>query len=91
MTELDVTVETAVLGEQVDVFMRSRVGEYIQKRADDRANTAYAQLKSCDPFDSRQIQSLQNEIRIAESIISWMGEAVEDGLRALEILDDRGE
>lgn len=81
--------EVSVLGKQVHDFMKSDVGRYMLQRADFEVNDAFEKLKTCDAANVNEVRRLQNNIWVAESVKTWMAEAVGEGLRALDILEDR--
>lgn len=81
-------LQRAQLGQQVQEFWDSNVGTYLRNRATDLYTTAIAELKACDPTDWKQVAKLQSDASKAESFISWLEEAISDGLRSLEILQN---
>ncbi len=90
-TQVEALVEQAVFGEQVDIFMRSRVGQWLLERAFSEADEALQRLKVVQPTDSVAVQQLQNQVWRAESIKGWLEQAVISGLKATEVLDERDE
>jgi len=88
MTEmLPKDLETAVFGKQVDLFWDSEIGQYLLGHALREYNTSLETLKSCDPSDSKTVARLQGEIWRAESFRDWLSRAIEDGIRATNILE----
>jgi hypothetical protein len=85
----DLMVRRAVFGEQVHIFMNTDIGKYMIARAKEQRANAYVEFTDCDVNDTAQVQQIQNKIRVAECIEQWLGDAVGDGLRALNILEDR--
>jgi cation transport ATPase len=85
----ELLMRRAVFGEQVGQFLSSEIGAYLLERAKDEAERSVDKLKKCDPSRADLVRSLQVEVWRAESIEQWLREAVADGLRALEILEDR--
>lgn len=81
-------LERAQLGQQVQEFWDSSVGNYLRNRATELYTTAIAELKSCNPTDWQNIAKHQSDAFKAESFIQWMEEAISDGLRSLEILQN---
>jgi len=86
--ENEVLLERAVFGQQVEAFLHSEIGSYLINRAQSEVEEALRKLRNCSESELKQIQS---EVWRAESIVIWLSQAVEDGLRALNILDGEEE
>jgi hypothetical protein len=82
----DVTVRAAVFGVQVQQFLDSEIGVYLIERADNQAETALKELVIADPTQPEVIRAIQNRIKVADSIVSWIREAIEMGDQATESL-----
>ena len=82
-------IERAVFGEQVHNFMNTEIGLYIKKRADAEVHSALNELRKCDPENAGKIREHQNSVVIAESVVQWLQDAITDGLKALQIIEDR--
>lgn len=89
--ESEILLDVAVLGEQVDQFLKSDVGRYLVEQAESEYEAGIESLKNCDPQDANGIIAAQTVIKRAESIKDWLMEAVRAGLRAKMILEDREE
>ena len=89
--DTDVLVDKAVLGKQVEIFFDSRVGKFLLARIESEINRGVELLKKVDPEDVKQVRCLQNLVLRAESIESWFSEAIMDGIKATEILEERDE
>ena len=87
MTDLEL-LERAQFGKQIEAFWGSDIGNYLHARAQDCYNAALAELKTVDPTDAAKVMRLQGEIWKAEVFQTWLSEAVIDGLKALELLDE---
>jgi hypothetical protein len=87
----EMLVRRALFGKQVEQFLSSEVGRYMVARAEDQKSDALAAFKSCDVEDVQNVRALQNKVKLAESIVQWMAEAVSDGLAALNIIENRSE
>lgn len=84
----DPKLEQAVFGEEVRQFLaQDRIGRYIVQRAATEAENALMELKDVDPEDGKAIRAIQSRIRVAESVVSWLVEAVDNGERARQILE----
>ena len=84
-------LDRAQFGRQVELFWDSRVGGYLQTRIRECYTAAIRELKVCDPTDTKLVMRLQNEVWKAESLETWLSEAVIDGLKSLEILEGEEE
>lgn len=84
-------LERAGFGKQVELFWGSRIGGYLQSRAQVCYTDAIQELKTCDPQNWTKVQDLQNKIWIAERFEQWLSEAVQDGIKSLEILNGEEE
>lgn len=84
-------LEMAAFGKQVEQFWGSRLGIYLQNRAQDCYNAAISELKIADPTDAQKIMKLQNEVKLAERFTGWLSEAVRDGLHAIDVLEGEDE
>ena len=83
----DPQVRTAVFGQQVQDFLRSEIGDYLIKHAQQHLDEAIGRLKAVDPTQPTQIMALQVEIRYLENFVAWLGNAVQDGLNAVAALE----
>ncbi len=78
---------TAVFGKQVELFWDSQIGQYLLERSLREYNSAISGLKTCSPTDAATFMKLQSQLIRAESFRDWLSEAIEDGLRAKNILE----
>jgi molybdopterin converting factor small subunit len=85
--EQEVLVRRAIFGKQVEDFLSSDIGRYLLVRAADQAETAMDKLKVCVPTEGKTVQALQNDIYVAESIRTWLAQAIQDGINALNIIE----
>ena len=85
--ENDELYARAAFGKQVELFWSSAVGAYLRARAQEVYNAAIAELKSCDPTDTKKIVKLQSDIFKAEALETWLSEAILDGIKALDLID----
>ena len=87
----DPLVRAAVFGRQVEDFLSSDIGRHIAARASDEIDAALHQLKSISPrffWGRRKIARLQEQIAVAERVISWLADAVTEGRQATQALED---
>jgi hypothetical protein len=91
LKQTEVLVDQAVLGEQVDSFMRSDIGLYLDQRMQGEYEDAVEKLTQADAQDVKAIQSAQNEIWRARSVRLWLESAIISGLKAQQVLAGREE
>lgn len=84
----DDLVERAALGKQIEAFWTSRVGEYLRIRAQEYYNAGIEELKIVDPTDYRAVMNAQLKVWKGEQFETWLSQAVQDGLVALQLLDE---
>lgn len=82
-------IQRAVLGEQVHVFLNTDIGSYMLNRSAAMREDAIAKLRGCDPEDANAVRKFQNEAWLADSVKQWLVDAIQDGLQAINIIDDR--
>jgi hypothetical protein len=80
-------IERAGFGKQVEAFWGSRIGQYLEGRAQDLYVEAIDRLRNVDPTDVKAVMNAQNDAWKAESFKSWLSEAVTDGLKSLDLID----
>lgn len=80
----DELVQWARFGKQVELFLKSDIGSYLAKRARDEKSTAVEELIKADPMDSRTVSKWQLQARVADSILEWLGNAIDAGHSAME-------
>lgn len=84
----DPKLEQAVFGEEVRRFLaEDRIGRYIVRKAADQVESSLLELKEVDPENAKQIRAIQTKIRVAESVVGWLAEAIDNGERAKQILE----
>jgi hypothetical protein len=85
--ELQQLIDSSVLGKQIESFVVSDVGKYLQTRAKRVYNAAIDEFKSVDPTDTDAIRKIQTDIWKAEAFMGWLGQGIQEGLTALGILE----
>jgi hypothetical protein len=75
-------------GIEVEAFIRSKVGQYLIKRAETDITDALEGLKAVEPDNTKAILALQHDIKRAESIQYWMAEAIQAGLQAEKLITE---
>lgn len=85
----DPRYETAAFGREIELFLEEdRIGHYLVERA--RSDLAVAQeaLVDIDPADARAIAALQLDARVANRVRQWLGEAIQAGQQAQQLLEE---
>ena len=89
--QIEHLVDNAVLGQQVDSFMRSDIGKYLLEKARTEQAEGYSELLQADFTDCEAVRKAQNKVHRAEDFVNWLNEAIITGLRATEVLESREE
>ena len=84
----DPRVNWAQFGKQVEMWLDTDVGRYLVKRANDEINEAVEAMKRTNPQDVKLMIEVQNRVKVAESVLGWLGDAIQEGHSALESLKD---
>ena len=82
-------INRATFGKQVEEFLNTDIGRYMVARANEEKRRALLQIVTVDCTNAALVQNLQNAIIRADSIVSWLKDAVRDGIQALNLLDER--
>ena len=84
-------VNQAVLGEQLDQFWRSEVGQYLLAKVEQECIMALEHLATADPSDINTMRDHQSTYKRAMSFKTWIENGIVAGLKAVEILEEREE
>lgn len=76
----------ATFGKQVEHFLQTDIGSYMVKRAKSESDAALEQLKDVDPFDAPKVAACQFKVKVADAVITWLGDAIAAGESAVEQL-----
>lgn len=87
----EILLDVAVLGEQVDQFFKSDIGRYLLDHAARQENEGLEELRRVKCTDTEAVWTAQNKVWVAEKFRTWLTEAVQAGLKAQMILEDREE
>jgi len=77
----------AVFGRQVELFLETDVGQYLQQCAETDVAEAMGKLRYADPEDPKAIRELQFKIRVAEAVVGWLSDAINAGQQARAMLE----
>jgi Tfp pilus assembly pilus retraction ATPase PilT len=78
----DPTVRAAMFGKQVEQFLSSDIGQYLVERANEQAEAAIKELLVVDPTATELIRATQNRVKVSDSILSWLRDAIQMGEQA---------
>jgi len=84
----DPTVRSAVFGRQVEQFLASDIGRYLIARADQQIKEGKAELVETDPENANAMRAAQFKVKVAQSIVDWLSDAIRNGEHATEILTE---
>lgn len=84
----DPVVRWATFGKLVEEFLDGPIGSHLVCKAQGEIDEAVEKLKHVDPEDAKTIRSLQNKTHVAESILGWLGDVIQEGQGALEALKE---
>jgi hypothetical protein len=79
-------METVKFGIEVESFLAGPVGRYLTAKAHAEIDEAVEELKRVDATDTSLVQHIQNRIWRAESLDSWLAQAIREGWNAEEHL-----
>lgn len=86
LTEEEELYARAAFGKNIEAFWDSDVGKYLHTRAQECYTAAVERLKSVDAEDAKAIRNAQNDVHVAEWFTQWLQQGVQDGLRALQLV-----
>jgi len=89
--ETEILFDIAVLGEQVDQFFKSDIGKYLLDHAAAQEAEGLEELRRVPCHDTEKVWQAQNKVWIAEKFRTWLNDAIQAGLKAQMILEDREE
>ncbi len=78
-------------GMDMDHFLTSQVGRYLEARAQLEIRTFREQLDDLDPSDEKAIRDLQQEIAARKMWKDWLQLAIQEGKAAESIAIERNE
>lgn len=82
----DPRIPDAQFGKQLEMWLETDIGRYMVKRAEDEIERAVEEMKTTNPHDVRLMVEAQNKVKVAEFVLSWLGDAIREGHSALESL-----
>ena len=77
--ELDTARNEMAFGMDVQQFMKTDIGRYLRKRANDHMEQAFQDFLHVDPTDHKAVVDVQVRGRTPAALLAWLGDAVSDG------------
>lgn len=88
LNDKDPVVNVAVFGKQVEAFLESDIGVYLLGKSEQEEAKAIENLVArAHSMAIKEILAEQSVIERARSFRDWLAYAVQDGLQALEMLE----
>ena len=87
----DPVVKSAVLGQQVEDFLETDIGNYLMERAKEEENRCLDALSNVATWRHRRIRELQGRIWMARGFQNWLVEAYNEGLQSLRVIEGEDE
>lgn len=84
--EEDKLEDVVRFGAEAEAFLKTDIGKYLLQRSQDQIDQAFEQLKRVDPCEPREIRKLQNIIQRNEDVETWLGEIIQAGRDARDLL-----
>lgn len=88
-SETEILLDVAVLGEQVDQFLKSDVGRYLLEQAEAEERQGILELRVVDCNNAEAVRKAQNKAWRGEHVKLWLNNAISAGLKARMILEER--
>lgn len=89
--QIDDLTEAAMLGLRAEEFLRSPLGAYLVKRAEEERTAILEEFVTVNPVDAGLVRMLQHRIGVLDCWQGWIAAAIMDGERASGELVDMGQ
>ena len=76
-------------GFEVEAFLNTDIGKFLITRAEGEVETAVEELKRVEPDDTTAVRNIHTRIKVAESVLYWLAEAISAGNLAQQELHER--
>lgn len=80
--ERDAILELAVFGREVDNFLSSSVGVYLNQKITEEVNRAMNALRTVDPANAGAVAAAQARATVFSDISNWLMQAIAAGQQA---------
>lgn len=91
MSDDDEFLSIARMGVDAETFLRTPLGQFLEKKARREEAEAVAGLVDAAPDDVKANTELRNQIHVARMFLNWMHDAIEAGRAAHDQLRDMEE
>jgi hypothetical protein len=71
--------EAILLGEQADVWFKSTMGLYVVRKSQEAQKRVLEELVKADAEDSKRIRALQEELKVSQLAVVWLGRTIAEG------------
>lgn len=88
MTEHDVLIAQAELGEEARRFLESDLCKCMLGMAEQQVMAAQEELSDVDPSNTEKIRTLQNQVKLGRQFEEWLNELVSEGDNAIAVFRD---
>ena len=88
MTQNDVLMAEAILGQDANEFLNTELGQYLVGRANQEKKDALEQLARVSVWRKNRIRDLQARVWRAESFLIWIAELITSGKQAEGVLEE---
>ncbi|MBA0086145.1 MAG: hypothetical protein HRJ53_14250 [Acidobacteria bacterium Pan2503] len=86
--EQDALLELAVFGREVDHFLSTPVGLYLNQKITEEVNRAMNALRTVDPASAGAVAAAQARALVYSDIANWLRQAIAAGLQAETVLQE---
>ena len=87
-SDRDIQMELVTFGKEVEYFIeQDRIGRYLMDNAVLEMSEVAEQLADCDVHDVAKMTALQIKFKVASSVRTWLGQAVQRGMEARTIIE----
>lgn len=84
----DENVKAASLGKMAEDFLSGPIGEYLVARAKEEIDEGLRALRTVNPNDADKVRAAQNAVAVPERSLAWIGQIIDRGQAAMQILRD---
>lgn len=81
-------LKSVEFGIEVEAFLRTPIGQYLARRAEEERAAALEELATVSPINVEAIRKLQNVIARADAFGYWLAEAVSEGQNAIRVIEE---
>ena len=86
--ERDALLELAIFGREVDNFLSTPVGIYLNQKITEEFTRAMNALRSANPASAGEVAAAQARATVYSDIANWLRQAIAAGLQAETVLQE---